>query len=76
MLTTAAAMAETALGPDHPDIVIRLGNLAATYSDLGRPADALEAIQLTGQCALAVIGMEHPTTLLLQRYANRLRKSL
>jgi hypothetical protein len=28
-------------GTDHPDTAIRLGNLAATYRDLGRGADAL-----------------------------------
>jgi Tetratricopeptide repeat len=30
-----------ALGPDHPDVAVRLGNLAVIYRDLGRAGDAL-----------------------------------
>ena len=37
----ALAVTESALGLDHRDIAIRLNNLAATYHDLGRHADAL-----------------------------------
>jgi hypothetical protein len=43
------AITETALGPDHPSTALRLGNLAATYRDLGRHADALRLEERAGQ---------------------------
>jgi len=36
----ALAIDEAALGPDHPDVAIRLGNLAAILRDLGRAGEA------------------------------------
>jgi hypothetical protein len=35
----ALAIAEKALGPDHPDIAISLNNLTELYDDQGRYAD-------------------------------------
>jgi len=37
----ALRISEEALGPGHPHMAIRLGNLAGTYRALGRAADAL-----------------------------------
>ncbi len=37
----ALAISETALGPGHPGTAISLNNLAATYRELGRAADAV-----------------------------------
>src|SRR6266700_916187 len=36
----ALAIAEAAYGPDHPDVAIRLSNLALILNDLGLPQDA------------------------------------
>jgi hypothetical protein len=40
----ALAIAEAALGPDHPDTAVHLGNLAASFRAIGRKVDA-EALE-------------------------------
>src|SRR5262249_29261295 len=40
----AVAFKEKALGPDHPDVAISLGNLASTLEEAERDAEALEYI--------------------------------
>ena len=64
LCTTALTITEAALGPDHPDTALRLGNLAATYSDLGRPADALPLERRALAITEAVLGAGHPDTAL------------
>jgi tetratricopeptide (TPR) repeat protein len=52
LLERALVITETALGPSHPSTALLLFNVAATYRDLGRPADALvleERITQIGQ---------------------------
>ena len=38
---TLAALAKAKLGPDHPNTLASMSNLAASYVDLGRYAEAL-----------------------------------
>ncbi len=64
LCAAALAITEAALGPDHPDTALRLGNLAATYSDLGHPADALPLEQRALAITEAVLGPDHPDTAL------------
>ena len=37
----ALALSRRILPPDHPDIALRMGNLASAYGNLGRHAEAL-----------------------------------
>jgi tetratricopeptide (TPR) repeat protein len=60
----ALAIAETALGPDHPTTAIRLNNLASTFSDLGRHADALPLQERALAITETALGPDHPTTAL------------
>ena len=46
---SALVITEAALGPDHPDTAYYLSNLALTYTDLGRHADALPLKERAGQ---------------------------
>jgi tetratricopeptide (TPR) repeat protein len=64
LCTVALTITEAALGPDHPDTARHLGNLAATYSDLGRPADALPLEQRALAVTEAALGPDHPDTAL------------
>ncbi|MGA9833760.1 MAG: tetratricopeptide repeat protein, partial [Trebonia sp.] len=50
------------LGPDHPDTAIRLDNLAVTYRDLGRTADALPLQQRALAITETALGPDHPDT--------------
>ncbi|TMQ97836.1 tetratricopeptide repeat protein [Actinomadura soli] len=59
VLTTAVTIAEAALGPDHPDVGTRLGNLAATYRALGRAAEALPLVQRAVAITEAALGPHH-----------------
>ncbi|MFC7730660.1 tetratricopeptide repeat protein [Actinomadura keratinilytica] len=61
MLTTAVALVEAALGPDHPDVAIPLANLASTYSDLGRAAEALPLEKRVLALTEKALGPDHPT---------------
>jgi hypothetical protein len=50
----ALAIAEAALGPDHPDVATRLGNLATILRDLGLADDARrlqERVRSAGRAA-------------------------
>ncbi|MFI0405385.1 tetratricopeptide repeat protein [Actinomadura sp. 3N508] len=60
VLSTAATIAEAALGPDHPDVATRLGNLAATHRALGRATEALPLDQRALAIAEAALGPDHP----------------
>jgi tetratricopeptide (TPR) repeat protein len=56
------AIRESALGPDHPDTVTALVNVAYGYWRLGRHRDALPLEQRALQIAEATLGPDHPTT--------------
>jgi hypothetical protein len=48
------------LPPDHPDIGRSMNNLAATYSDLGRYADALAMQESALKFFRRVLPPDHP----------------
>ncbi len=49
LVKRALAITEATRGPNHVSTLIRLGDLAATYRDLGRPADALPLEERSGR---------------------------
>ena len=51
------------LGPDHPDTLRTMNNLAITYHALGREAEALELREKTLALHKAKLGPDHPDTL-------------
>jgi tetratricopeptide (TPR) repeat protein len=55
----ALAITEAALYPDHPDNALRLGNLARTYSALGRHAEALLLEERALAVTEAALGPDH-----------------
>jgi tetratricopeptide (TPR) repeat protein len=57
---SALRITETALGPDHPDTATCLGNLALTYSALGRAGDALPLAQRALHITETTLGPDHP----------------
>jgi tetratricopeptide (TPR) repeat protein len=59
---SARRIAEAALGTDHPTTASMLGNLAATYTALGRPTEALPLDERALRIAQAALGANHPTT--------------
>jgi tetratricopeptide (TPR) repeat protein/tRNA A-37 threonylcarbamoyl transferase component Bud32 len=68
---TAAEQAEAARalyarhrGPDHPDTLASMNNLANSYADLGRLTDALKLREQTLTLRKAKLGPAHPDTLL------------
>jgi tetratricopeptide (TPR) repeat protein len=50
-------------GPDHPDTLRSMGNLAVSYRDLGRHVDALKLSEETLALMKAKLGPDHPDTL-------------
>ena len=59
----ALAIAEAALGPDHPDAALRLGNLAWILADLGQATEARSLAERALTIAEVALGPDHPTTL-------------
>ncbi len=55
-----------ALGQDHPDAIIGLGNLGAALKETGHPADADAQLQDAIERARRVWGEQHPRTARLQ----------
>ncbi|KAE8380695.1 hypothetical protein BDV26DRAFT_279319 [Aspergillus bertholletiae] len=51
------------LGPEHPDTLASMGNLALTYTDQGRWKEAEELQVQVMQLRKQVLGPEHPDTL-------------
>src|SRR5262249_50487262 len=51
------------LGPDHPDTLYSMYNLARTYYDLGRYAEALRLHEETLTLPKTKLGPDHPETL-------------
>eukprot|EP00798_Chlamydomonas_sp_ICE-L_P018725 gene18725-25256_t len=69
-LTGALAEAEAAeeemqriLGPEHPDTLLSLNNLAGCLRDLGRSSDALPSYKRSLEVRERTLGPEHPDTL-------------
>jgi len=51
------------LGPEHPDTLTSMANLALTYTDQGRWKEAEELGVQVLETKKRVIGPEHPSTL-------------
>ncbi len=54
------------LGPERPNTLLAMNNLAASYSDAGRKDEALKLCEQALPLSLKVLGPEHPNTLLPQ----------
>ena len=52
------------LGPDHPDTVLTMGNLANSYSDLGQHQQALKLNEQVLKKQREILGPDHPHTVL------------
>jgi tetratricopeptide (TPR) repeat protein len=63
MAETAAEGLERTLGPDHPDTLIALDNLAVAYRDAGRHPEALALLERLRDARTAKVGPDHPLTL-------------
>jgi tetratricopeptide (TPR) repeat protein len=57
------AICEQVLGPEHPDTLSSLNNLAALYDDLGKYEEAEPLYQRALETRERVLGPEHPDTL-------------
>ena len=55
--------ADDHLGPDHPDTLASMGNLAGAYSYAGRHSDAIALRQQILEYRTARLGPDHPETL-------------
>ncbi|KAH8806701.1 hypothetical protein DL96DRAFT_611436 [Flagelloscypha sp. PMI_526] len=51
-------------GPEHPDTLTSMSNLAMTYSDLGQHKDALKLKEQVLAVEKRILGEEHPSTLI------------
>jgi len=60
LLERALAIDEAAYGPDHPDVGIRLNNLAQVLQDLGDPAGARALQERALAIDEAAYGPDHP----------------
>jgi len=58
------ALMKARLGPDHPDTIPSMHNLAISYGALGRQADALKLLEETLALCKARLGPDHPDTLM------------
>src|SRR5262249_16268346 len=58
------ALRKAKLGPDHPDTLRSMNNLANSYHALGRYADALKLREQTLALRKPKLGPHHPDTLL------------
>jgi hypothetical protein len=63
MLEKARATIEAGLGPDHPDTLLAMKNLAAGYQSAGKLDRALPLLEETLQLTRAKLGPDHPETL-------------
>jgi len=51
------------VGPEHPDTLTSMNNLAFTWKEQGRIAEAIELMERCAQLRTKVLGAEHPHTL-------------
>jgi hypothetical protein len=63
LLEKARATRQASLGPDHPDTLSSMGNLAVAYQDAGKWDLALPLLKETLKLRKAKLGPEHPLTL-------------
>jgi len=61
------AISEAALGPDHPDVGIRLNNLGGVLRDLGDLPGAREQYERALAIGEAALGPDNPTVRTLRR---------
>jgi serine/threonine protein kinase len=59
----ALALRQSALGPDHPDTLMTMGQRGWTYYRLGRLGDAVKTLEETLERREATLGHTHPDTL-------------
>ncbi|MFB9360705.1 tetratricopeptide repeat protein, partial [Actinoplanes nipponensis] len=59
--TQALAITEAARGSEHPDVAVCLGNLAVSYSALGRAGEAVPLFRRALAITEAALGPEHPS---------------
>jgi serine/threonine protein kinase/tetratricopeptide (TPR) repeat protein len=60
----ALALRQAALGPDHPDTLKTLNNLATAYADSGKPEQALPLLQDVLKRQQATLGPDHADVLI------------
>lgn len=65
---------KAALGPNHRDTALRLGNLTQTLSDLGRHSEAMPLKERALQVTETALGPNHPTTAFRRSALARLRQ--
>jgi tetratricopeptide (TPR) repeat protein len=63
LLEETLALQKAKPGPDHPDTLMTMDNLAQCYADLGRHAEALKLREETLALRKAKLGADHPDTL-------------
>ena len=69
------AIAESALGPDHPDVATSLNNLAGLYRAQGRYAEAEPLFRRSLAIAEKALRPDHPdVALILKNYLSLPRK--
>jgi serine/threonine protein kinase/tetratricopeptide (TPR) repeat protein len=59
----ALALRQSALGPDHPDTLMTMGQRGWTYYRLGRLGDAVQTLEETLERRETALGHSHPDTL-------------
>ena len=62
MYERALQIREKALGPEHPDTVTSLNNLAALHQDMGAPAKAVPLYERVVKIKEKTPGPDHPDT--------------
>jgi hypothetical protein len=62
----ALAITEAAYGPDHPDVAVRLNNLAQILQALGQLAAARPLAERALAIDEAAYGPDHPTVAILR----------
>ena len=60
MAETAAEGLERTLGPDHPDTLDALDNLALAYQDAGKLPEAIALLERVRDARIAKLGPDHP----------------
>jgi tetratricopeptide (TPR) repeat protein len=71
----AIAIDEKTLGSEHPDLAIRLNNLATVYSDQGKYAEAEPLLKRSLAIYEQKLGPTHPSTRTIrENYDSLLRE--
>jgi tetratricopeptide (TPR) repeat protein len=63
LFTKARATFTVRLGPDHPDTLMSMNNLAVAYRAAGKPDRALPLLEEALALARSRLGLDHPDTL-------------